>query len=151
MDKTLHDLGGILLSGLPTFFLVLILAFFVKTLYVTPLKKVLAERHRLTEGAKKAAEDSLQNAESKIAEYEEALSRARDGIYQDQAEFLRKVHDEQAEQIRSVRAESDQRIATAKQALAAEADSARQSLEAQSEALAGQIADSILRPEVSVG
>src|ERR1019366_6637345 len=101
MDKTLHDLGGILLSGLPTFFLVLILAFFVKTLYVAPLKKVLAERHRLTEGAKKAAEDSFRNAESKVAEYEEALNRARGEIYQEQAEFLRQIHAEQAERTRT--------------------------------------------------
>ena len=151
MDKTLHDLGGILLSGLPTFFLVLILAFFVKTLYVAPLKKVLAERHRLTEGAKKAAEDSFRNAESKVAEYEEALNRARGEIYQEQAEFLRQIHAEQAERTRAVRAEADQRTAAAKAELAAEAEAARRSLEAQTEALAGQIADSILRAEVGVG
>jgi len=149
MDKTLHDLGGILLSGLPTFFLILILAFFAKTLYIAPLKKVLAERHRLTEGAKKAAEDSFHNAESKIAEYEEALNRARNEIYKDQAEFLRQVHTEQAEQTRVVRAEADQRIAAAKAALAADAAAARQNLEAQSDALASQIADSILTRRVA--
>ncbi len=149
MDKTLHDLGGILLSGLPTFFLILILAFFVKTLYVTPLKKVLAERHRLTEGAKKAAEDSFQNAESKIAEYEEALNRARNEIYREQAEFLGRVHAEQTQQIQSVRTETEQRTAAAKAVVAQEAAAARLNLEAQSEALAGQIADSILSRRVA--
>jgi F0F1-type ATP synthase membrane subunit b/b' len=149
MEKTLHDLGGILLSGLPTLFLVLILVYFVQTLYVAPLKKVLAERHRLTEGAKKAAEDSLQNAESKIAEYEEALSRARGEIYRDQADILTRIHAEQAEDIRAVRAEAEQRIAAAKQAIAEEAAAARQHLEAQSDALAGQIADSILTRRVA--
>ena len=54
MEKTLHDLGGIILEGLPTFFLVLILAVFVKFLYLNPLEKVLAERFRLTEGARQA-------------------------------------------------------------------------------------------------
>ena len=43
MDKILHDLGGIVLNGLPTFFLVLILAACVKYLYLNPLEKVLAE------------------------------------------------------------------------------------------------------------
>ena len=38
MDKILHDLGGIVLNGLPTFFLVLILAFFVK-FYISNLWK----------------------------------------------------------------------------------------------------------------
>src|SRR5579863_4538643 len=96
MDKTLHDLGGIVLYGLPTFFLVLILAFFVKHLYLKPLEKVLAERFRLTEGARKAAEESLRNADSKIGEYQKALSEARAGIYKDQAEFLSKLHAEQS-------------------------------------------------------
>jgi hypothetical protein len=44
MAKTLHDLGGIVFNGLPPFSLVLIIAFFVRFLYLKPLKKVLA-RH----------------------------------------------------------------------------------------------------------
>src|ERR1700688_3373691 len=81
MDKTLHDLGGIVLNGLPTFFLVLILAFFVRFLYLKPLEKVLEERHRLTEGARETAADSLKNADTKIAEYQDALNTARHEIY----------------------------------------------------------------------
>jgi len=150
MDKTLHDLGGILLSGLPTFFLLIILYIAAKVLYFGPLQKVLAERHRLTEGAKKAAEDSFRSAESKIAEYEEALSRARGEIYREQAEFLDKVHAEQAELTKAARAEADQRIAAAKAVVAAEVAEARRSLEAQTDALAAQIADSILPSEVGV-
>lgn len=145
MDKTLHDLGGIILSGLPTFFLVLILAFFVKFLYLNPLEKVLAERFRLTEGARKAAEDSLKNADSKIAEYQDALNRARNEIYLEQAAFLQKVQAEQAEAARAVREESDARVAAIKLSIAKEADAARDGLESQAETLAGQIADAILR------
>src|ERR1700678_991978 len=100
MVQTLHDLGGIVLNGLPTFFLIIILAIFVKFLYLKPLEKVLAERFRLTEGARKAAEDSLKNADTKIAEYQEALNRARTDIYQEQAAFLHNLHTEQAEQAR---------------------------------------------------
>src|ERR1700691_4034108 len=114
MDKTLHDLGGIVLNGLPTFFLVLILAFFVKFLYLRPLEKVLAERFRLTEGARKAAEDSLKNADTKIAEYQDALSNARNEIYQEQAAFLQKFHAEQAELAHAARAESEARVAEIK-------------------------------------
>ncbi|GEM_PF-1813128 len=149
MDKTLHDLGGILLSGLPTVFLIGILYLFAKALYITPLKKVLAERDRLTEGAKKAAEASFHNAESKIAEYEAALNKARQEIYKDQADFLGKVHAEQAEMVKAVRAEADTRITAAKATLAAETAAARQGLEAQSDVLAGQIADSILSRRVA--
>src|ERR1022692_2539361 len=127
MDKTLHDLGGIVLNGLPTFFLVLILAFFVKFLYLKPLEKVLDERFRLTEGARKTAEESLKNADSRVAEYQEALSRARADIYKEQAEFLGKLHAEEAEQIQKVRADAETQIAAMKLSFAHEATVARES------------------------
>jgi F-type H+-transporting ATPase subunit b len=144
MDQILHDLGGIVLEGLPTFFLVVILAFFVKFLYLKPLEKVLAERFRLTEGARKAAEESLKNADSKIAQYQEALNDARAEIYKEQAAFLQKLHAEQAELAQAVRAESDARLAAMRLSISKEADAARAGLESQAEALAGQIADAIL-------
>jgi|ERR1700742_5283793 F-type H+-transporting ATPase subunit b len=144
MDKTLHDLGGIVLSGLPTFVLLLILAGFVKLLYLDPLEKVLAERFRLTEGARQAAEDSLKSADTKIAEYQEALNKARSEIYQEQALFLQNLQAEQAEQARVARMESESRVAAIKLSIAQEAEAARESLDLQSETLAGQIADAIL-------
>src|ERR1035438_2601619 len=150
MDKTLHDLGGIVLNGLPTFFLVLILVFFFKFLYLKPLEKVLAERFRLTEGARKAAEDSLKNADTKIAQYQEALNKARNEIYLEQAAFLQKVRAEQAELAQAARAESDARVKEIKLSIAKEADVARQHLESQADALAGQIADAILTDRKSV-
>jgi F-type H+-transporting ATPase subunit b len=149
MDKTLHDLGGIVLNGLPTFFLVLILAFFVKFLYLKPLEKVLAERFRLTEGARQAAEESLKDADTRIAEYQDKLNKARNEIYQEQAAFLQKLHAEQSEMARAVRLESESRVAAIKLSIAKEADVARENLESQAEALAGQIADVILGRRVA--
>jgi F0F1-type ATP synthase membrane subunit b/b' len=149
MDKTLHDLGGIVLNGLPTFILVLILSFFVKFLYLNPLNKVLDERFRLTEGARKTAEESLRNADTKVAEYQSALNQARSEIYQEQAAFLQKLHAEQAELANAVRAESEARVAQARQSLAKEADAARSGLEGQAETLANQIADVILNRRVA--
>jgi F0F1-type ATP synthase membrane subunit b/b' len=149
MDKVLQSLGGIVLNGLPTFFLILILAACVKYLYLKPLEKVLAERYRLTDGARQAADESLKNADSKIAEYEDALAKARGDIYKEHAEFLRKVNEEQAEQIRKVRADSDHRIAIAKLAISEEARIATQGLEGQSDALAAQIADAVLARRVA--
>jgi len=144
MDKTLHDLGGIVLNGLPTFFLLLVLAICVRYLYLKPLEKVLAERFRLTEGARKAAEDSLKSADTKIAEYEAALAEARGEIYSEQAEFLSRLHAEQADRVQAVRAESDQKVAAAKDSIAKEAAAAREGLASQSDTLAAQIADAIL-------
>jgi F0F1-type ATP synthase membrane subunit b/b' len=149
MAQILNDVAGLIVNGLPTFILVLILTVCVKYLYLKPLDKVLAERYKLTEGARKAAEESLRNADSRISEYETALSKARSGIYQEQAEFLRQVQTEQSAQVAAARAASDARIAEAKAAIAAEAKLAREGLETQSDALATRIADSILTGRVS--
>jgi F0F1-type ATP synthase membrane subunit b/b' len=144
MNQTLIAVGGIVLNGLPTFFLIIILAICVKYLYLKPLDKVLAERFRLTEGARQAAEESLKNADTRVAEYEAALAQARSEIYREQSEFLKQVHAEQSEQVRLARAESDARVVAAKAAIAQEAQTARDGLEVQSEMLANQIADAIL-------
>src|SRR4051794_33738312 len=149
MEKTLHDLVGLIVDGLPTFLLVLILSVCVKYLYLKPLDKVLADRYKLTEGARKAAEESLRNADSRISDYEVALARARTGIYQDQSEFLRRVHAEQTAQLEVAKTESAARIAAAKDAIAQEARTARESLDSQSETLASRIADTILTGSAS--
>ncbi len=149
MDQILHDVAGLVVSGLPTFILVILLTVCVKYLYLQPLDRVLAERYKLTEGARKAAEESLRNADSRISEYETALSKARSGIYQDQADFLRKVHAEQSAQVAAARAETEARVAAAKAGVFAEAKTAREGLDSQSDVLATQIADSILRGRVS--
>lgn len=148
MDKLLNDLGGIVLNGLPTAVIVLILAIFVRQLYLKPLEAVLAERHRLSEGARQAAEQSLHAADSKIAAYQTALEEARGKVYAEQAEFLSKLHAEQTARAQAAKAASDAALAQARQSLAAEADAARAGLAAESEQLASQIANSILAPRV---
>ena len=133
-----------MLQGLPTFFLVLILLFFVKILYFNPLEKILKERFRLTEGARKAAEESLKNADNKIAEYQESLSRARAEIYDRNARTLQALQTELSAKVQGIRTETEEKVAAAKASIARQATEARANLEAQSELLAGQIADAIL-------
>jgi F0F1-type ATP synthase membrane subunit b/b' len=145
MDQTLRDLGGIVLEGLPTFFLVLILVFFVKILYFNPLEKVLKERFKLTEGARKSAEESLKSADSKIAEYQESMSRARADIYDENARILQALQAEQAEQVKILRLETDERVAAVKASIAHDAAEAMANLNAQSELLSNQIVDAVLR------
>lgn len=137
-----------MLNALPTFFLVLILAVFVKKLYLNPLQAVLAERTRLTEGARLAADQSLHLADSKIAAYEAALEKARGEIYAEQSEFLRKLHEEQAARTQAAKATSDATLQGVRQTLAAEALEARQGLAAQSDQLASEIANSVLARRV---
>ena len=144
MDKLLHDLGGIVLNALPTSFIVLILAIFVKLIYLKPLEAVLAERHRLSEGARAAATQGLRAADSKIAAYEAALENARSEIYAKQAEFLKNLHTEQTARAQAAKSTSDATLAAVRESLAAEAATVREQLNAQSEQLAAEIADSVL-------
>jgi F0F1-type ATP synthase membrane subunit b/b' len=148
MDKIFHDLGGIVLNGLPTTIIVLILAIFVKQFYLKPLGAVLAERHRLTEGARLAAEEGHHSADSKIAAYEAALEQARSEIYAEQAEFLKNLHAEQVVRAQAAKANSDSTLSAVRKSLADEASVARDGLAAQSDQLASEIANSMLARRV---
>jgi F-type H+-transporting ATPase subunit b len=148
MDKLLHDLGGIVLNALPTSFIVLILAIFVKQFYLKPLEAVLAERNRLTEGARLAAEQGLHSADSKIAAYEAALEKARGEIYAGQAEFLRNLHESQTARTKEAKSVSDSTLAAVRESVAGDAAAARVDLAAHSDQLASEIAGSVLARRV---
>jgi F-type H+-transporting ATPase subunit b len=145
MESTLHALGGLLLKALPTFFLVVLLHFYLKAIFFKPLGKVLKERYEATEGARKAAEASLKRAADKAAEYEAELKKARAAVYAGQESLHRKLQEDRAAAARQARAGADQAVAKAKAELEAQAAVLKAQLEAESEALAEQIAASVLR------
>jgi F-type H+-transporting ATPase subunit b len=149
MDATLHQLGEILLRGVPTFFLVIALFVYLKYMFFGPLEKVLRARYDATEGARKLAEESLQRATARTAEYEAAMRAARGEIYQEQERLRRQLQQERAAAVEAARRKSEAQIAQAKTELAAEAAQARNSLAAESESLASHIADSVLRRRVA--
>jgi F0F1-type ATP synthase membrane subunit b/b' len=145
MDATLlRELGRIALYALPTSFLVILLCIYLKVMYFNPFQKMLAERYEATEGARKAAEDSLARANAKAAEFDEALTKARQEIYSEQEQYLKKLQSQQAAETESARKAAEERLNQARQELATEAAAARVSLAAQSDILASQIADAIL-------
>ena len=133
-----------MLLGLPTSFLVVLLCIYLKVMYFKPFQKMLAERYEATEGARKAAEESLARANAKADEFDAALQQARQQIYSEQEQYLKKLQDQQAAEAESARQAAEERLKQARQELAAEAAAARESLSAQSDRLASQIADAIL-------
>ncbi|MEP6540065.1 MAG: hypothetical protein ABJF23_32355 [Bryobacteraceae bacterium] len=145
MDATLHALGQVLLQGLPTFFLVIFLHFYLKAMFFKPLAKVLHERKEATEGARKLAAESLERAALKAEAYEESIRAARNEIYQEQEALRRKWREEQTAQLADARKRSEVLVKTAKDDLQSQAQEARQSLAASSQALADQITESILQ------
>jgi F-type H+-transporting ATPase subunit b len=149
MDATLHALGQVLLQGLPTFFLVLFLHFYLKSVFFKPLAKVLQERKEATEGARKQAAESLDRAAAKAAAYEDSIRAARNEIYQEQEILRRTWRDEQTAQLLSARKRAEVMVKEAKTQIATEAEQARQSLLSSGQALAAEITEAILQRRAS--
>ena len=149
METTLHALGGILLKALPTFLLVILLHFYLKRVFFRPLEQVFDKRYEASEGARRLAELTLEKASQKASEYQARIRAARSDIYKGQEEFRRKWRQEHAAALAEARHNARQVIEEARAQLAAEAVEAGQALRAESEALADQIARSILHGRVS--
>jgi F-type H+-transporting ATPase subunit b len=145
MDAMLHALGGILLRAVPTFLLVVMLHFYLKSIFFKPLEKVLHARYEATEGARKLAEQSLEAAAAKTAKYEAALQAAKAEIYRSQEALHKQLQEREAEAIAAARKSGEAVVKQAAESLAADVAAAKASIAADSEALANQIADSILR------
>jgi len=144
MEQTLQALGGILLKAIPTVILLLILHAYLRAVLFTPLEKMLRQRGELTDGARKAADQSLAAAEAKAAEYEAKLRDARAAVYKEQEETRKRWLEDQTVQVAQSRSSAEAAVRKAKEELAAEAGAARASLAETSSALADQIASSLL-------
>jgi F-type H+-transporting ATPase subunit b len=144
MEETLHQLGGLLLRALPTFLLVLFLTFYLKAVFFKPLGRVLKQRYDATEGARKLAQDSLERAAQRAAEYAAQIRAARAEVYQQQEKIHRQLQDDAAARLAAARREAEKQIDAERGEIAAEVAAARLGLDRDSERLAVQIADSIL-------
>src|SRR5690349_2784267 len=145
MEETLHQLGGILLRALPTFVLVILLTFYLKAVFFKPLEKVLRKRYEATEGARKLAEQSLEHAAARTAEFETALRSARAEVYRQQEQLHRELSEKQSAELAAARQRAEAQVAEAKQQIETDAAVAKSGLDRESDTLANQIADSILR------
>ena len=141
----LHALGGILLRAVPTFLLVIVLHFYLKSIFFKPLEKVLHQRYEATEGARKLAEQSLQQAAAKTASYETQLRTAKAAMYQAQEQLQKQLQEREAAAAADARKSAGGAVKLAKMQLAADVEAAKTSLAADSESLANQIAETILR------
>ena len=149
MDAILHQLGELLLKAIPTFLLVVLLRFYLKSVFFKPLEKVLRQRYDATEGARKLAEASMERAAAKAEEYEAALRAARAELYQAQEQAHKQLQEKASGQIAEARRQANETVEEARRRIAADAEVAKASLAAESDTLANQIADSILRRSVA--
>ena len=145
MDAMLHALGGILLRAIPTFLLVIVLHFYLKSVFFKPLAKVLHQRYDVTEGARKLAQQNLEQAAAKTAQYEASLRAAKGQLYQAQEKLHKQMQERESAAIAEARSAADATVKSAKAQLESDVTGLKTQLAAQSDALAGQIAESILR------
>ena len=144
MEETLRALGEILLKAVPTFVLVLLLYFYLSRMFFRPLEAVLQKRYAATEGARKLADESLAKAAAKTAEYEAAIRAARGEVYNELGQLRRQLQADHAAAIEKARHEAEAQISAAKAELQQEVSRLKQQLAGESDALATQIAESIL-------
>jgi F-type H+-transporting ATPase subunit b len=145
MEETLRALGEILLKAVPTFVLVFVLYLYLSRMFFRPLEKVLQRRYEATEGARKLADESLTKAAAKTADYEAAIRAARGEVYNELGQLRRQLQADHAAAIEKARHEAEAQINAAKAALQQEVSRLKQQLAGESDALATQIAESILR------
>lgn len=145
MDETLQALGGILLRSIPTFLLVIFLQFYLRMMFFKPLEKVLKQRHDATEGARQLAQQSMERALAKTAEYETAIRAARAEAYQARESMYKQLREHQAAELAAARARAEAAVREARESLARDVAAAQAGLAAESDALAVQIAGSLLR------
>lgn len=151
MDAILKQLGELLLSSIPTIFLLLIVWAAYRTLVQRKLDQVLADRHARTEGAIEQARAEIASAEARAAEYEQRLREARSQVYQTQEAARQQLMERRNAALAQARQQADEMVKKSRSDLAAEVAVARKSLNEQAEALAGKIIESVLKPAAAAG
>jgi F-type H+-transporting ATPase subunit b len=151
MDAILKQLGELLLSAIPTIFMLLIVWAAYITLVRRKLDQVLAERHARTEGAIEQARAEIAAAEARTAEYEQKLREARAQVYKAQEAARQRLMETRNAALTQARQQAEEKVKQSRASLAAEVAGARESLGKQVETLAGSIIESVLRPSATTG
>lgn len=144
MVQIISTLQDILVRALPTFFLVIVLHWYLKKVLIQPMERVMAERKKRTEGAVAASEAALAEVQVKMAAYEKALYDARAGVYAEQEQNRRTLLNDQAAAIQESKKKVAAQVATAIAGITAEAEAARATLAGESERLADRITAAVL-------
>lgn len=144
MEQIFYALQGILIKALPTFFLVILLHWFLKKVLFQPLDHVLEERRRRTEGVLESCQAAMERARASIGEYEDSLRRAQAEIFDQQEAERKRLAAHRAALLAEARQRARQRVEAARAEIQAEAALAKQSLRDEVARLADAITDSVL-------
>jgi F-type H+-transporting ATPase subunit b len=148
----LHQLGELFLQAVPTIILVLLFYLFLRWSFFGPLQKAMAERASRIEGARAEAARLEAEAKQELDSYQQALTKARRDIYQEQEQARQAILDERARLLKAMHVRTQEEVAAAKKRIATEIADAHRETERQVPELAAQIARAILdRPSELAG
>ena len=140
----LQQLGWLFLKSVPTIIVFLLFYWFLRANFFKPLERTLAERNARITKARAEAEAVQAAAKEKVHSYEDALRKARAGVFAEQETSRQAALDERAKLLTSVRKLEQEAVRKEKERIAREFDAAKAQLEGESAKLAGQIVKMIL-------
>ncbi|HVB36835.1 MAG TPA: ATP synthase F0 subunit B [Candidatus Acidoferrales bacterium] len=140
----LRQLGWLFLKSVPTITAFLLFYWFLRANFFKPLERTLAERNARIVKARAEAEAVQAAAKEKVHTYEDALNKARAGVFAEQETARQAALDERAKLLNSVRRLEQEAVRKEKERIANEFEAARAQLEGESANLAGRIAQMIL-------
>ena len=146
MDQTLKQVGDLLLGAIPTVVILLLLYLAYDLLVSRPLRRLLAQRRGLTEGAIVKARADVAAAEARTQEYEQRLREAKSAIFKAMEARRQAVQKAREEAIAQAREVARQQIREAQAGIEQEVSEARAGLQAESERLANRIIQVVLKP-----
>jgi F-type H+-transporting ATPase subunit b len=146
MDKTLQQLGELLLGAVPTVILLALLYALYTAIVHKPLQRVLAERRSKTEGAVEKSRADIAAAEARTAEYEQKLREARAVVFRAQEARRQAALQARTNALNEARNKAQAQVQAAKKDIENDRASAELGLPAEVAALAHEIARRILQP-----
>jgi F-type H+-transporting ATPase subunit b len=144
MGHILSQLGHLFVQAIPTAALVFILMFVLDRLFFRRLMEVLNEREARTSGAVARAREQAALAETRSREYEAAFQAVRQEVYRQRENERKRALAEREEALQKARLEAEAHLAKARADLAAEVGKAKAELNITCQALAGEIATSLV-------
>ena len=144
MGQILSQLGHLFVQAIPTVVLVFILMFVLDRLFFRRLMEVLSEREARTSGALERARQDAALAETRSRQYEAAFQAVRQEVYRQREAERKRALAEREEALQKARQEAEAQLAKARADLAGEVEKAKAELHVTCQALAGQIAHSLL-------
>ena len=147
--EIVNQLGELFLAAVPTVIIVFLFYLFMRWSFFDPIERVLSERRKRAEGARKEAEADRLVVHDKLRSYNDALRKGRAEIFVEQETLRRRTLEERQATINAARATAQSALQEAKAAIAEEVKAAQVELEHTSVNLANDIAEAILAGQSS--